>query len=234
MSKLYVIPTPIGNLEDISFRAINALKHADLILVEDTRVSQKLLKHYEITTKFRSYHQHNEHKITPQIINELLENDLCYALISDAGTPSISDPGFLLIRSCITENIKVVCLPGSTAFLPALIQSGFSTDRFIYEGFLPHKKGRKKRILQLSNETRTIILYESPYRIIKLLKELNQVIDEKRKVSISREISKIHEETIIGTTLELINHFTKKQPKGEMVVVIESIKTDKKTEKETK
>ena len=220
MSKLYIVPTPIGNLKDITFRAIDILKEVDIILCEDTRVSSKLLKHYNISTPLKSYHQHNEHKIIDKIIQQLLEKELSYALISDAGTPGISDPGYLLIRECIKNEIDIENLPGATAFVPALINSGFSCDKFIFEGFLPHKKGRKKRLENLAKQDRTIILYESPYRIIKLLKEINEYFNNP-KVSISREITKLYEETIRGKPLEIIKKLEAKKIKGEFVVLIE-------------
>jgi len=220
MSKLYIVPTPIGNLKDITFRAIEVLKDVDLILCEDTRVSSKLLKHYNITTSVKSYHQHNEHRIIDKIIQQLLENNYSYALISDAGTPGISDPGYLLIRECIKNKIDIENLPGATAFVPALINSGFSCDKFIFEGFLPHKKGRKSRLENLANQDRTIILYESPYRIIKLLKEIHEYFNNPR-VSISREITKLYEETIRGNPLEIIKILEAKKIKGEFVVLIE-------------
>lgn len=220
MSKLYIVPTPIGNLKDITFRAIEVLKDVDLILCEDTRVSSKLLKHYNISTTLKSYHQHNEHRIIDKIIKQLLENNYSYALISDAGTPGISDPGYLLIRECIKNEIDIENLPGATAFVPALINSGFPCDKFIFEGFLPHKKGRKSRLENLANQDRTIILYESPYRIIKLLKEIHEYFNNPR-VSISREITKLYEETIRGKPLEIVKTLEVKKIKGEFVVLIE-------------
>jgi len=220
MSKLYIVPTPIGNLKDITFRAIEVLKEVDLILCEDTRVSSKLLKHYNISTTLKSYHQHNEHRIIDKIIKQLLENNYSYALISDAGTPGISDPGYLLIRECIKNEIDIENLPGATAFVPALINSGFPCDKFIFEGFLPHKKGRKSRLENLANQDRTIILYESPYRIIKLLKEIHEYFNNPR-VSISREITKLYEETIRGNPLEIVKTLEAKKIKGEFVVLIE-------------
>jgi 16S rRNA (cytidine1402-2'-O)-methyltransferase len=220
MSKLYIVPTPIGNLKDITFRAIEVLKEVDLILCEDTRVSSKLLKHYNISTTLKSYHQHNEHRIIDKIIKQLLENNYSYALISDAGTPGISDPGYLLIRECIKNEIDIENLPGATAFVPALINSGFPCDKFIFEGFLPHKKGRKSRLENLANQDRTIILYESPYRIIKLLKEIHEYFNNPR-VSISREITKLYEETIRGKPLEIVKTLEVKKIKGEFVVLIE-------------
>jgi len=229
MSRLYVIPTPIGNLKDITLRAIEILKSVDYILAEDTRVVKKLLNHYEINTQVRSYHQHNEHKIYKEIAQQMNIKNQQVGLVSDAGTPGISDPGFLLIREAIINNINVVCLPGPTAIVPALIQSGFSSDCFVFEGFLPHKKGRKSKLEALSKEERSVVLYESPHRLIKLLQEINEIYDSDRKIAISREISKIYEETKIGTASELLDHFLNNKPKGEIVVVIE--KADKKSQK---
>jgi len=220
MGKLIIVPTPIGNLEDITLRAINALKNSDLILAEDTRTSGKLLKHLEIETPKRSYHLHNEHKIVEQLINELKLSDLTFALVSDAGTPAISDPGFLLVRACIENNIEVETLPGATAFVPALVNSGLPTDRFVFEGFLPHKKGRKKRIEALKDETKTMVFYESPYRIVKALNEFSETFGENRKCSVSREITKLYEETVRGSLKTLKTHFENKTPKGEFVIVV--------------
>ena len=223
MSKLFVVPTPIGNLQDITYRAVEILSNVDLILAEDTRVSQKLLKHYNIKTKMVSYHMHNEHKITKDVI-ENLNKGVAIALISDAGTPGISDPGFLLIRSCIENNIQVECLPGATAFVPALVQSGIPTNRFLFEGFLPHKKGRTKKLTQLSKEEKTIILYESPHRLIKTLEDLCKYFGQETKASVSRELTKIHEETIHGTLKTIKDYYSKKNPKGEIVIVVASNK----------
>ena len=223
MSKLHIVPTPIGNLQDITYRAVEILSNVDLILAEDTRVSQKLLKHYNIKTKMVSYHMHNEHKITKDVI-ENLNKGVAIALISDAGTPGISDPGFLLIRSCIENNIQVECLPGATAFVPALVQSGIPTDRFLFEGFLPHKKGRTKKLTQLSKEEKTIILYESPHRLIKTLEDLCKYFGQETKASVSRELTKIHEETIHGTLKTIKDYYSKKTPKGEIVIVVASNK----------
>ncbi len=230
MSSLYVIPTPIGNLKDITLRAIETLKQTDLILAEDTRVIKKILNHYEINTPVRSYHQHNEHKIVTEIVAEMIIKEQQLSLVSDAGTPGISDPGFLLVRECLKNNIKVSCLPGPTAIIPALVQSGFSCDRFIFEGFLPHKKGRKSKLISLSNEDRTIVLYESPHRLLKLLQEISEIFESNRKISVSREISKMYEETINGAALELLEHFSNKKPKGEIVVVIEKQRKSLKNE----
>ena len=199
------------------------MSNVDLILAEDTRVSQKLLKHYNIKTKMVSYHMHNEHKITKDVI-ENLNKGVAIALISDAGTPGISDPGFLLIRSCIENNIQVECLPGATAFVPALVQSGIPTNRFLFEGFLPHKKGRTKKLTQLSKEEKTIILYESPHRLIKTLEDLCKYFGQETKASVSRELTKIHEETIHGTLKTIKDYYSKKTPKGEIVIVVASNK----------
>ena len=223
MSKLHIVPTPIGNLQDITYRAVEILSNVDLILAEDTRVSQKLLKHYNIKTKMVSYHMHNEHKITKDVI-ENLNKGVTIALISDAGTPGISDPGFLLIRSCIENNIQVECLPGATAFVPALVQSGIPTNRFLFEGFLPHKKGRTKKLTQLSKEEKTVILYESPHRLIKTLEDLCKYFGQETKASVSRELTKIHEETIHGTLKTIKDYYSKKNPKGEIVIVVASNK----------
>ena len=231
MGSLYIIPTPIGNLKDITLRALELLKSLDLILAEDSRVVKKLLKHYEINTSVRSYHQHNEHKIFKEITEGIAQKNQQIGLVSDAGTPGISDPGFLLVRECLKSNIKVICLPGPTAVIPALIQSGFSCDRFVFEGFLPHKKGRKSKLTALLFEERTIVLYESPYRLVKLLQEIAEVFESNRKISVSREISKMYEETINGTANELLEHFLINKPKGEIVVVIE--KSDKKSQKQS-
>lgn len=222
MGKLYLVPTPIGNLKDITFRALEVLNEADLILAEDTRTSGKLLKHYDVTTPMRSYHMHNEHKTTEAIV-ERIRNGETIALISDAGTPAISDPGFLLTRSCILAGIEVDCLPGATAFVPALVNSGFPNDRFVFEGFLPVKKGRQTRLKTLAEEPRTFILYESPHKLLKTLTQFVEYFGEERHISVSREISKLHEETIRGTIREVLEHFTSKPPKGEIVIVVEGL-----------
>ena len=219
MSKLFIVPTPIGNLGDITFRAIETLKSVDLILAEDTRTSLKLLKHYKINSKIESYHMHNEHKKADSIINKISEGNTI-ALISDAGTPSISDPGFLLVRECIKNNIEVECLPGATALITALVISGLPSDKFLFEGFLPVKKGRTKRLKELSNEKKTIIFYESPHRILKTLKDFSDYFSPEKQVSVSREITKIYEETFRGTIEESIEHFEKNKPKGEFVIVL--------------
>jgi 16S rRNA (cytidine1402-2'-O)-methyltransferase len=219
MGKLYIVPTPIGNLEDMTLRAIRVLKEADLILAEDTRTSGKLLKHFEIATHMHSHHMHNEHKTVENLIARLKAGETI-ALISDAGTPAISDPGFLLTRACVENNIEVDCLPGATAFVPALVNSGLPNDRFIFEGFLPEKKGRQTRFLALAEETRTMIFYVSPHKLVKTLAEFVQYFGAERPVSVSRELSKMHEETIRGNASEVLKHFEKTAPKGEIVVVV--------------
>ena len=223
MSKLYVIPTPIGNLEDITLRAIRLLNEVDLVLAEDTRNSKKLFIHYNINTQMSSFHMHNEHEVLKKYIKRLKGGE-SIGLISDAGTPAISDPGFLLIRECIKEKIEVDCLPGATAFIPALINSGLPTDKFLFEGFLPLKKGRVTRLLSLSDEVRTLVFYESPHRIIKTLTQFVEYFGDKRRVSISREISKFYEETHRGTISDLLSQFKIKKPKGEFVIIIEGKK----------
>lgn len=222
MSKLFIVPTPIGNLEDISLRAIRILKEVDLVLAEDTRTTMKLFKHYQISTRLQSYHIHNEHQQTEDLTNRIVAGETI-ALVSDAGTPSISDPGFLLVRACIRLHVPVECLPGATALIPALVSSGFPSDKFCFEGFLPHKKGRKTRLTELAREPRTIVLYESPHRILKTLQALHQEMGNERHCSVSRELSKLHEETIRGTFVELMEHFTKRPPRGEMVIVVAAI-----------
>jgi 16S rRNA (cytidine1402-2'-O)-methyltransferase len=219
-AKLYIVPTPIGNLQDMTFRAIEVLKNAALILAEDTRNSKFLCQHFGIATHMQSYHKDNEHKTVQNVVQKI-SSGISVALISDAGTPGISDPGFLLVRECLKNNIEVECLPGATAFVPALVNSGFPADRFIFEGFLPHQKGRQKRLLGLVEEPRTIIFYESPYRVIKLLGELKEYFGEDRRVAVSRELTKKFEETIRGTVAEAIVHFSNKEPRGEFVVVVE-------------
>ena len=219
MSKLFIVPTPIGNLGDITFRAIETLKSVDLILAEDTRTSLKLLKHYNIENIVESYHMHNEHKKLISII-ERLNSGVQIALISDAGTPGISDPGFLLIRECIKNNIEIECLPGATALIPALVNSGLPSDRFLFEGFLPVKKGRTKRLKEIAEENRTVIFYESPHRILKTLNDLSTYYNDDRSVSISRELTKIHEENFRGKIKDAIEYFKKKKPKGEFVIVL--------------
>lgn len=219
MSKLYIVPTPIGNLDDITLRAIKVLREVDLILAEDTRTSGKLLKHFEISTRMQSHHMHNEHKTITHIVQRLQSGETI-ALISDAGTPAISDPGFLLTRACIENNIEVDCLPGATAFVPALVNSGLPNDKFVFEGFLPVKKGRQTRLKFLAEETRTIIFYESPHKLIKTLANFCDYFGEDRQVSVSRELTKLYEETIRGTAKEVLEHYTNKPPKGEIVIVV--------------
>lgn len=219
MSKLYLVPTPIGNLKDITFRAIEVLQEVDLILAEDTRTSGKLLKHFEITTQMHSHHMHNEHKTTAAIVARI-KSGQSVALISDAGTPAISDPGFLLTRACVEAGIEVDCLPGATAFVPALVNSGLPNDKFVFEGFLPPKKGRQTRLILLAQETRTIIFYESPHKLLKTLAQIIEYFGEDRPVSVSREISKLHEQTIRGTAQEVLSVFEAKAPKGEIVLIV--------------
>ena len=219
MSKLYIVPTPIGNLKDMTFRAVETLKEADLILAEDTRTSGKLLKHFEITTQMQSHHMHNEHKTIDGVIQKL-KAGTTIALISDAGTPAISDPGFLLSRACIEHHIAIECLPGATAFVPALVNSGLPNDKFVFEGFLPVKKGRQTKLLLLAKETRTMIFYESPHKLVKTLRHFCEYFGEDRAVSVSRELTKLYEETIRGTAKEVLNYYTNKPPKGEIVVVV--------------
>ncbi len=219
MSKLYLVPTPIGNLDDMTFRAIKVLKEVDLILAEDTRTSGKLLKHFEISTHMQSHHMHNEHKMVNRIV-ERIKSGETIALISDAGTPAISDPGFLLSRAAIENGIEVDCLPGATAFVPALVNSGLPNDKFVFEGFLPVKKGRQTRLLLLAEETRTMIFYESPHKLVKTLGHLVEYFGEDRPVSVSRELTKMFEETIRGTVTEVLAYYTNKPPKGEIVIVV--------------
>jgi 16S rRNA (cytidine1402-2'-O)-methyltransferase len=229
MGKLYVVPTPVGNLEDMTMRAIRVLKEADLILAEDTRTSGILLKHFEIKNALQSHHKFNEHKTVEGIAQRILAG-ATVALISDAGTPAISDPGFLLVRECVRHGIEVQCLPGATAFVPALVSSGLPNDRFCFEGFLPQKKGRATRLAQLQDETRTMIFYESPYRVVKTLTQFVEYFGADRHVSVCREISKIHEESVRGTLQEVIYHFAQTEPKGEIVIVLGG-KPEEKTEK---
>ena len=219
MGKLYLVPTPIGNLDDMTFRAIKVLEEADLILAEDTRTSGKLLKHFEITTQMHSHHMHNEHKTVEGLVDRI-KNGQTIALISDAGTPAISDPGFLLTRACVEVGLEVDCLPGATAFVPALVNSGLPNDKFVFEGFLPVKKGRQTRFQILAEEDRTMIFYESPHKLLKTLNNMVEFFGAERKVSVSREISKLHEETIRGTAAEVLKHYENKPPKGEIVIVV--------------
>ena len=224
--RLFIVPTPIGNLQDMTFRAINVLKSVDLILAEDTRVSGKLLKHFEINTRMQSYHMHNEHKILKSLVDKL-KSGFEIALISDAGTPAISDPGFLLTRACVDEGIAIECLPGATAFVPALVNSGLPNDRFVFEGFLPIKKGRQTRLKLLAQETRTIVIYVSPHKLNKTLEEIVMYFGPDRQISVSRELSKIYEETLRGTAQSILEHYNSKQVKGEIVLIISGLNQDK-------
>ena len=217
--KLYLVPTPVGNLGDMTYRAVEVLKGADLILAEDTRTSRVVMQHYGITTPMQAYHIFNEHQTLHNIVDRLLSG-MTIALVTDAGTPGISDPGFLLVREAVKNNIPVETLPGATAMVPALVDSGLPCDRFVFLGFLPHKKGRQTAIKQLADEERTMVIYESPYRLVKLLEELITVLGEERQVSVSREISKLHAETARGTLSEVHGHFASKEVKGEIVVVL--------------
>ncbi|MGL4227174.1 MAG: 16S rRNA (cytidine(1402)-2'-O)-methyltransferase [Tannerellaceae bacterium] len=220
MSKLFVVPTPVGNLEDMTFRAIRVLKEVDFILAEDTRTTGFLLKHFEINNKMQSHHKFNEHKSVEQIVARIKGGETV-ALVSDAGTPAISDPGFLIVRECVKEGVEVECLPGATAFVPALVMSGLPNDRFCFEGFLPPKKGRVTKMKELALEPRTSIIYESPYRIVKTLSQLAEHMGLDRQASVSREISKLHAQTVRGTLEELISHFTLNDPKGEFVIILD-------------
>lgn len=219
MGKLYLVPTPIGNLQDMTYRAVDVLREADLILAEDTRTSGKLLKHFDINTPMHSHHKHNEHKTVEGIVQQI-RNGRTLALISDAGTPAISDPGFLLTRFCVQAGLEVDCLPGATAFVPALVNSGLPNEKFVFEGFLPAKKGRQTRLKQLAEDSRTTILYESPHKLIKTLEQITVFFGEQRPISVSREISKLHEETVRGTAAEVLKHYQEKPPKGEIVIVV--------------
>ena len=219
MGELFLVPTPIGNLGDMTYRAVDTLKMADLILAEDTRTSSKLLNHYQVTTPMQAFHMHNEHRKLQEVTSKLTAG-IKMALISDAGTPGISDPGFLLVREALSLNLKVTCLPGPTALIPALVQSGLASDRFVFEGFLPPKKGRNKRLKLLSNESRTLIFYESPHKLLKTLVQISEIFGPDRGVSISRELSKIFEETYRGSIKEAVDYFTTLAPKGEFVICI--------------
>ena len=232
MGKLFIVPTPIGNLEDMTLRAIRILKEVDLILAEDTRTSGKLLKHFEVGTHMHSHHMHNEHKTVDNLIARLKAGETI-ALISDAGTPAISDPGFLLTRACVENGITVECLPGATAFVPALVNSGLPNDKFIFEGFLPDKKGRQTRYLVLAEESRTMILYVSPHKLVKTLAEFITYFGGDRQICVSRELSKLHEENVRGTVREVLTHFENKPPKGEIVVVVGGKITPKENKKQT-
>ena len=219
MGILYIVPTPVGNMEDMTFRAVRILKEVDLVLAEDTRTSGILLKHYEIKNQLMSHHKFNEHGTSAGIVGRLLAGENV-ALISDAGTPGISDPGFFLVREAVRAGVEVQCLPGATAFVPALVASGLPCDRFVFEGFLPQKKGRQTRLEALREEQRTMVFYESPYRLVKTLQQLAEVFGSDRQVSVCREISKVHEESVRGSLDEVIAHFKEKEPKGEIVIVI--------------
>ncbi|MCC8153391.1 MAG: 16S rRNA (cytidine(1402)-2'-O)-methyltransferase [Tannerellaceae bacterium] len=219
MAKLYIVPTPIGNLEDITFRAIRVLKEVDIILAEDTRTTGNLLKHFEINTRMQSHHKFNEHKTVESIAERILGGENI-ALVSDAGTPAISDPGFLVVRECVRKGVEVECLPGATAFVPALVLSGLPNDKFCFEGFLPPKKGRQTRLKKISEEDKTVIIYESPYRIVKTLSQLIEVCGPEREVSVSREISKLYEQTVRGALQEICNWFQQHEPKGEFVIIL--------------
>ena len=231
MGTLYIVPTPVGNMEDMTFRAIRILKEADLILAEDTRTSGILLKHYEIKNTLLSHHKFNEHGTSAGIVNRLLAGENV-ALISDAGTPGISDPGFFLVREAVRAGVEVQCLPGATAFVPALVASGLPCDRFAFEGFLPQKKGRQTKLQSLVGEERTMIFYESPYRLLKTLQQFAEVYGEERQVSVCREISKIHEESVRGSLAEVIAHYKEKEHKGEIVIIL--AKKKKKKEHQSK
>ena len=220
MSKLYLVPTPVGNLEDMTFRAVNVLKSVDCILAEDTRTSAVLMKHYDIGTPLVSHHKFNEHKTSESIADRILGGEN-FALVTDAGTPGISDPGFLLVRTCVEKGVDVECLPGATAFVPALVNSGLPCERFTFEGFLPQKKGKNKKVQDLAEEERTMIFYESPFRLVKTLELFAQYFGEERQACVSREISKLHEENFRGTLRDCIEHFSQKDVKGEIVIVVE-------------
>lgn len=226
--KLYIVPTPIGNLEDITLRAINVLKSVDVVLAEDTRTSGNLLKHLGISKPMHSYHVHNEHQTVTRVVERILKGETM-ALVSDAGTPAVSDPGFLLVRECIKYGIPIECLPGPTAFVPALVNSGLPSDRFTFEGFLPHKKGRQTRLQNLVNEERTMIFYESPHRLLKALQQFSEYFGADRQVSVSRELTKIYEENIRGTITEVLAYFSEKTIKGEIVIVLAGKAEEKKS-----
>ncbi|MCF2488430.1 16S rRNA (cytidine(1402)-2'-O)-methyltransferase [Dyadobacter sp. CY347] len=225
--KLYIVPTPIGNLEDITLRAINVLKSVDVVLAEDTRTSGSLLKHLGISKPMHSYHIHNEHQTVTRVVERILKGE-SMALVSDAGTPAVSDPGFLLVRECIKQGIQVECLPGPTAFVPALVNSGLPSDRFTFEGFLPHKKGRQTRLQNLTSEERTMIFYESPHRLIKALQQFAEYFGADRQVSVARELTKIYEENVRGTMEEVIAYFSEKTIKGEIVIILAGKAEEKK------
>ncbi|MCQ2226091.1 MAG: 16S rRNA (cytidine(1402)-2'-O)-methyltransferase [Paludibacteraceae bacterium] len=225
--KLYLVPTPVGNLEDMTFRAIRVLKEVDLILAEDTRTTSVLLKHFEIENKMLSHHKFNEHQTTDNVVNRLKSGETI-ALVSDAGTPAISDPGFYLVRACVEAEIEVECLPGPTAFVPALVNSGLPNDRFCFEGFLPQKKGRQTKMKELAEEHRTMIVYESPFRLVKTLGQFEEFMGPERQVSVSREISKLHEETVRGSVSEVRSYFEQHAPKGEIVMILAGKPDEKK------
>lgn len=227
MGTLYLVPTPVGNLEDITLRALRILKEADLVLAEDTRTSGMLLKHYEIKNQLVSHHKFNEHQTAESFAARMAAGEVM-ALISDAGTPAISDPGFMLVRACVARGVTVQCLPGATAFVPALVSSGLPCERFTFEGFLPQKKGRNTRLESLKEETRTMIFYESPYRVVKTLGQFVETFGPERRCSASREISKLHEESVRGTLAEVLAHFTETEPRGEFVIVVEGCEPPKK------
>lgn len=224
--KLYIVPTPIGNLEDITLRAINVLKSVDVVLAEDTRTSGNLLKHLGISKPLHSYHIHNEHQTVARVVDRIRKGETM-ALVSDAGTPAVSDPGFLLVRACIREGVQVECLPGPTAFVPALVNSGLPNDRFTFEGFLPHKKGRQTRLQNLAAEKRTMVFYESPHRLVKALQQFAEHFGPDRQVCVSRELTKMFEENVRGTVTEVIAHFADKTVKGEIVIVVAGKADDK-------
>ncbi|NJK84696.1 MAG: 16S rRNA (cytidine(1402)-2'-O)-methyltransferase [Bacteroidales bacterium] len=219
MSRLILVPTPIGNLEDITLRALRILKEVDLVLAEDTRKTSFLFKHFDIKNPLKSFHKFNEHQAVNQVV-DLLKSGKTIALVTDAGTPSISDPGFLIVRECIENNIEVECLPGAVAFIPALVNSGFPTDKFVFEGFLPQKKGRQTQVKKLAEEERTMVFYESPHRLVKALQQFSEFFGEERQASVSRELTKIYEETVRGTLKELIEYYGEKTVKGEIVIVV--------------
>lgn len=231
MGKLYIVPTPVGNFEDMTFRAIRVLKEASLILAEDTRTSGNLLRHFDIHNQMQSHHKFNEHQSVGSIVGRIMAGE-DVALISDAGTPAISDPGFLLVRECVRNGVEVECLPGATAFVPALVDSGLPCDRFCFEGFLPQKKGRMTRLKELAEETRTMIFYESPFRVVKTLEQFAVMYGEDRQCSVTREISKMFEETVRGTLKEVAEHFRQKEPKGEFVIILEGKQEEKRNKKE--
>jgi 16S rRNA (cytidine1402-2'-O)-methyltransferase len=231
MSKLYIVPTPIGNLEDITFRALKVLKEADLVLAEDTRTTSNLFRHFEIQTRLQSHHKFNEHTACQSVVNRIKSGETI-ALVSDAGTPSISDPGFLLVRTCVENEVDVECLPGATAFVPALVNSGLPSDKFCFEGFLPQKKGRQTKFKELATEKRTMIFYESPFRLLKTLSQMAEYFGKDRRASVSRELTKIYEENVRGTLEELSAYYQNHTLKGEIVLVVAGFTTDKKEEDE--